>query len=478
MQIQIIFAFFVYFLVLLSIGLISHRKQTSSADFIVGNRSLSFWLTALSAHASDMSAWLFMAFPAAFFVEGIPALWIAVGLIAGMFLNWQFIAQPLREETEKLHSFTLSTYFERRFKDSSGIIRTLTACMSMIYLSIYLGAGLYAMGLLFTSLFGINYYLGLSIATCVVMTYVFFGGFVTVAWTDFVQGVFLLAVLLSVAFIAYGAIPGWQAIQGIAHTKHIPLVLLERVDYYSILSIFFLVFSWGLGYYGQPHIITKFMGIKSPQEINKAKYLGMAWQILSLGAAALVGLIGIAFFPQGLANPELVFVEIVKSLFSPLMVGFILCGMIAANMSTMDSQILVCASVLSEDFYNHLIKKNATPYQLLKASRWGVIISGIVALLIAFCTNSSILNLVLYAWSGLGSSFGPLVIMSLYDPKANRYGAIGGILIGGGVAGLWPLINPLLTDLMIPTMIPGFFAGLLTIFLLSRLTTRTPALAS
>lgn len=470
MQTQIFIAFFTYFSILLIIGLITHKKQASDADFIVGNRSLSFWLTALTAHASDMSAWLFMAFPAALFIKGVPGIWIAVGLIVGMFLNWQWVATKLRTETERLNSFTLSTYFERRFRDHSGILRILTALMSLVYLAIYLGAGIYAMGLLFQSLFGINYYVGLTIATSVVMTYTFLGGFITVAWTDFLQGIFLLIVIFLVAVVAFLNIPGWHAIVSAANAREIPLTLFEDFHPYSLLTIVFLILSWGLGYFGQPHIVTKFMGIKSPSEMMKAKYLGMSWQILSLGSAAAIGLIGLAYFPNGMADPELLFVEIVKQLFSPLLIGFILCGMIAANMSTMDSQILVCASVLSEDLYKHIFKKHAQPHEMLRASRAAVILVSIVSLLIAFSTTSCILNMVLYAWSGLGSSFGPLILMSLYDPKANRYGAIAGILTGGIVAGIWPLINGAIVDIEIPSMIPGFFSGLASIYFISRLT--------
>lgn len=469
MQTQILIAFFTYFSILLAIGIITHKKQASDADFIVGNRSLSFWLTALTAHASDMSAWLFMAFPAALFIKGMPGIWIAFGLIIGMFLNWQLIATKLRTETERLNSYTLSTYFERRFRDRTGILRVLTAVMSLVYLAIYLGAGVYAMGLLFQSLFGINFYLGLSIATSVVMTYTFLGGFITVAWTDFLQGIFLLFVILFVAVIGYLNIPGWHAVESAASARDIPLTLFDSTHFYSWLTILFLILSWGLGYFGQPHIVTKFMGIKSPSEMTKAKYLGMSWQILTLGSAALIGLIGLAYFPEGLADPELLFVEMVKQLFNPLLVGFILCGMIAANMSTMDSQILVCASVLSEDLYRHIFKQHAKPHELLRASRLGVVLVSMVSLLIAFSTTSCILNMVLYAWSGLGSSFGPLVIMSIYDKKANRYGAIAGILIGGVVAGTWPFINASVTDIEIPSMIPGFFSGLAGIYLISRL---------
>ena len=472
MQSQVLFAFAIYFFILLAIGLISHRRQTSSADFIMGNRTLNFWLTALTAHASDMSAWLFMAFPAALFIRGMPAIWIAFGLIGGMYLNWQFIAEKLRIETEKTNSFTLSTYFERRFGDQSGVIRILTALMSVIFLTIYLGAGLYGMGLLFGSLFGINYYVGLSIAMLVVMTYTFFGGFITVAWTDFFQGVYLLGVLVLTAVIAYFTSPGMNAIAATAESRGISLHLIPNFSLPELLTIIFLILSWGLGYYGQPHIVTKFMGIKTPSEITKAKYLGMSWQIASLGAAAAIGLTGLALFPHGLQNPELIFVETVKMLFNPFFVGFILCAVIAANMSTMDSQLLVCASVLSEDLYKHLLKKHASAKDLLNASRIAVLIVAVISLTIAFFSNSTILEMVLYAWTGLGCSFGPLIIMSLYSKRTNRYGAIAGILVGGVLAATWSLINPYVTEFPVPSMIPGFFASLLSIYLVSLATVR------
>lgn len=477
MQSEIYFAFFTYFLILLAIGLVSYKKQTSSADFIVGNRSLSFWLTALTAHASDMSAWLFMAFPAALFIQGMPGFWIAFGLILGMLCNWQFIAEPLRIATERYNSFTLSTYFERRYQDASGTIRILTACMSVVYLTIYLGTGIFAMGLLFNSLFGIDYYLGLSVATLIVTLYTFFGGFITVAWTDFSQGIFLLIVILVSAIAAYIYSPGWHAAVVAAEAKQISMNLFSNMDPYSLLTVIFLIFSWGLGYFGQPHIITKFMGIKTPSEINKAKYLGMTWQVLSLGAAGFIGLIGLSYFPLGLEKPELIFVNITKQIFNPHFFGFILCGMIAANMSTMDSQILVCASVLSEDFYKHLFNKNASPLEMLRASRVAVLLVSTVSLLIAFFAPASILDMYLYAWAGLGCSFGPLVIMSLYDSKSNRFGAISGILTGGIIAGVWPLLNPHLLNITVPTLIPGFLGGIFAIYFVSRMTGRARAIA-
>lgn len=437
----------------------------------MGNRSLNFWLTALSAHASDMSAWLFMGFPAAIFIGGLSKAWIAVGLIGGMLFNWQFVAKKLRTMTEKYDSYTLSTFFEKRFNDKSGILRILTATISVFFLTCYLAAGLIAMGLLFESIFKIDYYVGLSLATFVVVSYTFFGGFVTVAWTDLFQALFLLLVIVIVPIIAFSGLPiGVEGIQAIAESKNISLKLLQDTSKESLLTIFFLVFGWGLGYFGQPHIVTKFMGINSADDTYKAKYVGMAWQITTLTAACAVGLVGIGFFEAGLANPQLVFVEMVKVLFNPLLAGFILCAVIAANMSTMDSQILVCASILSEDFYKRILGQDASQKKLLRVSRFSVVIVSLLSLGLAFNKNSTVLEAVEYAWSGLGASFGPLVLMSLYSKKTTRFGAIAGILVGSIVAACWHLVNDSVTEYTVPAMIPAFFLSLTSIYAVSSMT--------
>lgn len=464
---QILISFFAYFCVLLTIGIISHKKQTSSTDFIMGNRSLNFWLTALSAHASDMSAWLFMGFPAAIFIGGLSKSWIAIGLIGGMFFNWQFVAKKLRMATEKYDSYTLSTYFEKRFSDHSGMLRILTATICVFFLMSYLAAGLIAMGLLFESIFQIDYYVGLSLATFVVVVYTVFGGFHTVAWTDLFQALFLLVVIIFVPFVAYNQLPnGIADIQIAATAKNIALSFFDHPSKEAMLTNFFLI-CWGLGYFGQPHIVTKFMGIKSANDIHKAKYVGMSWQILTLLAACGVGLIGIAFFKEGLQDPQLVFVTMVKSLFNPLVAGFILCAVLAANMSTMDSQILVCASILSEDFYKRMIGKEASPKKMLLISRLSVVLVSVLSLALAFNKNSTVLEAVEYAWSGLGASFGPLVLMSLYSRRANRYGAVAGILVGSVVAACWHLVNDYFSEYTIPSMLPAFFLSLSTIYVVS-----------
>ena len=470
MQIQVIAAFIVYFSLLLIMGLVFHKKQTTSSDFIMGNRSLNFWLVALSAHASDMSAWLFMAFPMSIFVLGLSQAWIALGLLIGMFLNWQFVAPRLRSMTEEYNCYTLSSFFEKRFKDDSGVIRVVSALVMVIFLTHYLSAGLIAMGNLFESLFGLDYYIGLSIALLVVVIYTFVGGFTTVAWTDLFQGIFLLFMILLVPYMAYLKIDGWNQIVQVAEKQGISLSFAPQANFEAFFTISSLALGWGLGYFGMPHIITKFMGIKHVSEMNKSKWLGMSWQLITLAAATIVGLIGIAYFPNGLEKPEMVFVEMVKDLFHPFIGGFILCAIIAANLSTMDSQILVCGSMMSEDLYVPFHQKPPSDRKILWFSKLSVVFISIVALILAFNRSSTVLDTVLYSWSGLGSAFGPLILMSLYSTRINRYGAMAGILVGSLISMGWSHLNPLLTNYEILPMIPGFFLSAAAIYFVSRWT--------
>lgn len=470
MHTPIIAAFGLYFAVLLVIGLLSHRKQHTAQDFIVGNRSLNFWLTALSAHASDMSAWLFFAFPSALYLGGLPQIWTAFGLVLGMFLNWQIVAYRLRTDTEARNSYTMASFFERRFSDTSGVLSLLTAFITLLFLTSYLSAGLIAMGLLLETIFQIDYYFGLSVAVCVVVAYTYLGGFLTVAWTDLFQGLFLLVAIVAVPFIAFQTLPGgWQSIESAAADRG--LMLWKLVDHEeTIFSGLFLMAGWGLGYFGQPHIITKFMGIRSAKDMYKAKYLGISWQVIVLSAAACIGIIGIPFFQQGLADPQLVFVSMVQQLFSPFWSGLVLCAVLAATISTMDSQLLVCASVLSEDVYKRCFFPKASSKAVLQCSRLSVIAVAAVALVLAFDRNATILNVVFYAWSGLGCAFGPLVLAALYARRVNRYGAIAGMLVGSGIATFWPALDMQFFDTGIPAMIPGFLLSLGAIFAVSRLT--------
>lgn len=471
MHAQILVAFIVYFCIVLMVGLFGSRKAATEKDFIMGGRKLNFWFTALSAHASDMSAWLFMAFPATVFVSGAPGCWIAFGLIAGMFLIWQFVAKQLRVQTEQLDSYTLPTFFERRFRDHSGLVRYLTAFFTILIFAHYLAALLRAMSLLFASVFGIDPTLGIFISVSVVVAYTLIGGYVTIAMIDFFQALFLLGVILLVPIIASTYVaPGEISLQA------------ERLgvsfDFTPTFTALATAISWCLGYFGMPHILTKFMGIRDAQELKKSKYLGMSWLLLTLAGSAAVGFIGLAFFSSGLSDPQLVFVNMVHILFHPFFAGFILCGIIAANLSTMDSQILCCATVISEDLYRRFHRGAVSSKQMLLASRLAVVGVALMAFGLALFKTASILDDVLYPWAAMGCCFGPLVLLSLYSTRINATGAIVGLLFGGVFALSWPSWSHLVTDYTFSAIIVGFPLNLLLVYIVSLATARVPKLSS
>jgi len=462
-------AVIIYFAILLVIGVLSYRKHISASDFIIGGRSLNYWLTALAAHASDMSSWLFMGYPAVVFSGGVFQAWAAVGLIVFMFLNWKLIAPKIRVATEQYNSLTFSSYFESRLADTSGTIRIFTALMSLFFYTIYISAALIGLGILLETLFAIDYDVGIIVGIIIVIPYVFIGGYHTLAWIDLFQGCFLLAVIVFVPLYLLPQVGGWDGVSQALTQKHLTKSLFPDFSMKTIQDVIFMVAGWGLGYFGQPHIVTKFMGIKNVHEIYKSKWIGMSWMVISLTAATLVGLVGIAYFNQGINDSELVFIEMVKETFHPFFIGLILCAVLAATINAMSSQVLVLSSNLTEDFYKKLFRKNASSRELLIVSRAGVIFVALIAFVISYIKPSSIYSLVLYAWSGLGCAFGPLLLLSLYWKKINKYGAWAGILIGGGLAALWPYFNEFL-ETPIPSMIPAFSCSFGAILLISYFT--------
>jgi sodium/proline symporter len=466
MRLLQISTFIIYFIAILLVAFFSYHKQKSDTTYVLGNRSMNFWLTALSAHASDMSSWLFMGYPMIIFTSGLFNIWAAIGLTVFMYLNWHFIAPKVRKATGKMNNLTMSAYFESRFNDNTKIIRTLSAILSFIFYIFYITSGIVGLGLLVESLFGLSYNLGIIAGLLIVVFYVFLGGYITVAWIDLFQGFFLLGIIIFIPILLLSKIGGFTPIFNAIHVKNLTTSLVPSISIKTFLEIIFISMGWGLGYFGQPHIITKFMGIKKVSEIPKAKYVGISWQILALGGATLLGIIGIYTFPHGLENPQLVVLEIVKTSLNSLFAALILCAILAATTNVMAAQILVVASSIAEDFYKGLFRKKATHQQTLTASRLSVVGVAIIGYIIAYFKISSIYELVLYSWSGLGASFGPLLLTSFYYKKTNRIGAFMGILVGGVSSGIWPLINSKLS-INIPPLIPGFILSLLTIYLLS-----------
>ena len=451
-----------YFAILICVVFFTYKKQNSSSDFILGDRSSNFWLTALSAQASDMGGWLFLGYPALIFEGGIFAAWAAIGLILGMFLNWHFIAPRLRTVTEQFGSLTINSYFESRFKDTSGGLRLICGTMSVLFFTIYIASGLVAMGILVESLLGFSYFAGISIGLLIIVGYVFVGGYRTVAWIDLFQGFFLLGVIIFIPAYLLGHLGGFSSIFTVLESKNISTSLLPNFQTLTLWKIIMIAAGWGLGYFGQPHILTKFMGIRHTHEMWKAKYVGLGWLIISLTSATLIGLIGIQLFQNHSIEPQQLVLQLVKSTLPAFFAGLVLCAILAATTNVLAAHILIVASNISEDFYKQFFRKNASPHELLWISRLSVILIALVGLTIAYFKPSTIYLLVLYAWSGLGASFGPLILLSLYIKNINKQGAFAGIISGGITAAIWPFVDSHYQWEVAP-IIPGFIFSMIAI---------------
>jgi len=460
MSTQILIAFSVYFFILLFIGYTFSKKIKGSSTFILGGRSTNYWVTAIALQASDMSHWLFLGFPAIVCATGLIRFWEIAGIVLFMFLNWHFIAPRIRVETEKLNTITLFSYFEKRFSDTSGTIRILTAIICVFFLTFYISSGLVALGRLFENAFGLTYNIGIFVGVGITLAYTLVGGFLAVAWCDFFQGLFALAMIVLVPTFALYSIGGWSTITEAATQKGISLSIFP--SYKSIWQILSLLLMWGPGYFGQPQLLSFFMGIKNPKNLRYAKFIGLSWQLIALSSSALIGLAGLVYFQN--CN-EMIYVNLTKTLFSPVFAGIVLCAIIAATLSTLDSYILTAGATIAQDLYKKIVKKDASAKQMLFMSRLCSFLVSIAALTIAFNESNTIYEIIKYGWTGIGSAFGPLVLVSLYSNRVNRHGALAGIITGAVVASIWPSF-----DTSIPTIIPGFTTSYIAIFLISSIT--------
>ncbi|AFQ45899.1 sodium/proline symporter [Desulfosporosinus meridiei DSM 13257] len=466
-------AIIIYMIGMLGIGYYSYRKTTDLSDYMLGGRNLGPAVTALSAGASDMSGWLMLGLPGAMFAQGISASWIVIGLTLGAYLNWLYVAPRLRTYTELANnSITIPAFIGNRFEDNSRILRLVSGFVIIVFFTFYVSSGLVSGAVLFQNSFNVDYHLGLWVVGGVVVAYTLFGGFLAVSITDFVQGLIMVTTLVMVPLITIQASGGFQTSINTIHSLN--PAYLDFFKGTTVLGIISL-FGWGLGYFGQPHIIIRFMAISSIKELVKARRIGMIWMIFSVVGAMFTGLIGIAYFAnQGitLADPETVFLELGKLLFHPIITGFLLAAILAAIMSTISSQLLVTSSSLTEDLYG-LFRRNASDKELVLVGRLCVLMVAVVAILIAYQRNETILNLVGYAWAGFGASFGPVIILSLYWKRMNKWGALAGMVAGSGTVILWtrfPFLKSALYEL-----VPGFFACLIAIVLVSLLTGKPSA---
>ncbi len=449
--IAILIAFVLYLVILIGIGVWSMKKTSSTEDYFLGGRGLGGWVAALSAQASDMSGWLLMGLPGSVYALGTGQAWIAIGLFIGTVCNWLFISKRLRRYTIVANnSMTLPEFFENRFHDRKKIILTISSVVIVIFFLVYTASALASGGKLFNAVFGIDYHVALAIGAVVILVYTFLGGFLAVCTTDFVQGLLMLVGLMVVPVCAYSFIDGSFEAQVTASG-----ITGSYSDYMSLFSNggkpyrFIDILSqlaWGLGYCGMPHILVRFMAIKSEKEIKKSSAVAIIWCFLSLVAACVIGVLGRAYFGSDvLKDAENVFIEMINSVFNsklalPFIGGIFICGILAAIMSTADSQLLVCASSVSKDIYKNIIKPSASDKKVLQISRITVIIVAVLAFIIAWNPESSIMGLVSDAWAGLGSAFGPLVVASLFWKRTNLYGAVAGILSGGITVIIWDYI--------------------------------------
>ncbi len=456
-----VLAFLLYLFILVLIAGFSYKKEQTSDDFMLGSRGMNFYLTAFAAHASDMSSWIFLAYPAAIFINGINGISIGIGLIVFMFLNWHYIAPKLRTETEKYNCLTISSYFESRFSDTSGLLRVFSSIACLIFFTVYISGGLVSLGILLNTIFAIPYPLAVLLGVLIIIPYLFVGGYITLAWTDCFQGILLLTVIILVPLLAilFLGIPPQSLLEITS-----PSLLAEKANlpfYYPLLEIF----AWGLPYFGLPHVLTKFMGIRDVKDMYKAKWVGISWMAAALTGATLIGLIGKVLYEGSIMNPEYIFISMTTTLFPAFFSTFILCAILGATITCMDSQILVVATSFTEDLYRKLIRKNASSSELLKVTRFSILIIAILSSIIAITGKTSIMSFVSYAWFGLGASFAPLVLFSLFSKNITRNGAVAGLITGCGCAALWPLVP---FPILLPSMIPAFILSVLSIVIVSK----------
>jgi sodium/proline symporter len=459
----------IYMAVMLYIGWYSYRKTSNLTDYMLGGRSLGPAVTALSAGASDMSGWLLMGLPGGIYVSGLADAWIAIGLTIGAYLNWLFVAPRLRSYTQVANdSITIPGYLENRFKDSTKLLRVVSGIVILVFFTFYVSSGMVSGAVFFENSFDVDYRTGLLVVSAVVVAYTLFGGFLAVSYTDFIQGLMMFIALLMVPAIAIFKTGGpAETFETIRMVDPNLLDFFKGTTFIGIVS----AMAWGLGYFGQPHIVVRFMAITTIKEMKIARRIGMSWMIFTLIGTIFTALIGIAFFHKNtgytLENPEAIFIELGQILFHPMIAGFLLAAVLAAIMSTISSQLIVTSSALIEDLYKVLFRKDATDKEYVLLGRLAVLAVAVIAAMLAFDQNNTILSLVAYAWAGFGASFGPVIILSLFWRKMTNWGALAGMIAGALTVIIWKNIG---LGATLYEIVPGFVINFCISVVVSSLT--------
>ena len=464
-----------YFALMLAIGVYAWRKSTSDVSgYMLGGRQLGPAVTALSAGAADMSGWLMMGLPGAMFLTGLSAAWIGVGLVIGAWLNYLIVAPRLRVYTEVANdAITIPDYLGERFADRSHLLRVIASLVIVIFFTLYTASGMVAGGKLFDSAFGFDYALGLWVTAGVVLAYTMIGGFLAVSLTDFVQGCIMFLALIVVPIVAMTQVGGaGETADLVRSVDPARFDLLAGTTAIGIVS----ALAWGLGYFGQPHIIVRFMAIRSVRDLPVARRIGMSWMIVSLIGALATGITGLAYATANgltVSDPETIFILLSDILFDPLVTGFLLAAILAAIMSTISSQLLVASSSLTEDFYRLFLRRSAPEKELVLVGRLAVLAVALAAIGLAYSPDNNVLGLVANAWAGFGAAFGPLVILSLTWKRMTRNGALAGMITGAAVVLFWIFAPVLPSGAALTTvlyeMVPGFLLSALAIVVVSLL---------
>ncbi|WP_320008426.1 sodium/proline symporter PutP [Maridesulfovibrio sp.] len=465
-QIETLLTFGVYLVFLLAVGWYFYKRTSNIEGYILGGRGLGGWVTALSAQASDMSGWLLMGLPGAVYLGGMTEAWIAIGLFIGTALNWIFISARLRVYTQMTDTLTISSFFEKRFNDPTSLLRVGSAVIILIFFTIYSSSGLVAAGKLFESMFNIDYSVAVITGAVVIVSYTFLGGFMAVCWTDFFQGGLMFFAIILVPVLGTIHSGGISAIEAEMVARHISISLFHNGagTPLSVLAVISTM-AWGLGYFGQPHILTRFMGISSISELPKATAVALIWVVISLAGAVVVGMVAIPMF-DGLhgGEQEKVFIYMIAKLFNPWVGGVLLAAILSAIMSTIDSQLLVSSSALTEDFYKKILRREASEKELMLVGRLCVLVISIIAMSMALTPGNTVLGLVSYAWGGFGAAFGPVVIFSLFSRKTTWISALSGMVVGTLVLIFWKDSG---LGATMYEIVPGFAANMLTILVVN-----------
>ncbi|WP_231446074.1 sodium/proline symporter PutP [Brevibacterium zhoupengii] len=476
-------AIVLYFAGMLAIGWFAYRKTKNSLDdYMLAGRGLRPSVAALSAGASDMSGWLLMGLPGAIYLSGLVEAWIAVGLTIGAWVNWKFVAPRLRAFTETAgDSITIPSFFEQRLKDNTRLLRIVCGIIILVFFTFYVSSGMVAAGKFFESSFGLNYLAGMLIVAAITMVYTLFGGFLGATLTDVAQGLLMFAALVAVPVVAVFNAGGPSTV--ISNVREIDPSMLSLFGsgpfwaggtYLAVIS----ALAWGLGYFGQPHIIVRFMALRTPADATVARRIGVGWMGISALGAIATAIVGISYFSEHAdmkpTDPETVFLDLAQILFHPFIAGLVLAAVLAAIMSTISSQLVVTSSALIEDLYKIVALRTGSKRTLqdktyVLLGRLGILVVAFIAVLLAISPSNSILDLVAFAWAGFGASFGPVVLLTLFWKKLSNWGALFGLISGAAVAFIWGQLGTPLTE-QIYEIIPGFAVNLIVAIVVSKFT--------